>query len=98
VAFGPAEMVYSIYEGAGCKAADDIERLAAVVEGLQLLEDDYLGGSGSRGSGKVSLHKIRMQFRGNGLGPLQPLGEEFTTLAALKEALPGIQKQIQGLI
>lgn len=98
VSFGPAEMVYSIYEGAGCKAADDIERLGAVIEGMQLLEDDYLGGSGSRGSGKVSLHKIRMQFRGNGLGPLQPLGEEFSTLAALKEALPGIQKQIQSLL
>ena len=58
--FGPAELVYSIYE------ADDIGRFANVVEGLQLLEDDYLGGSGSRGSGKVAFRNIRVYARARG--------------------------------
>lgn len=98
VAFGPAEIVYSIYDGAGTNAQDDIARLGAVLEGLQLLEDDYLGGSGSRGSGKVRLQKISVQFRGDGLGPLQPLGEEYASLAALKESLADLQTQIQGLL
>ena len=69
--FGPAELVYSIYEGTdenGHTIADpktDVNRLRTVVEGLQLLEDDYLGGLGSRGSGKVELQKIQVSVRGN---------------------------------
>ena len=58
--FGPAEMVYSIYE------ADDIARFANVIEGMQLLQDDYLGGSGSRGSGKVAFQNIRLYARARG--------------------------------
>jgi len=58
--FGPAEMVYSIYE------PTDVARFENVVEGMQLLEDDYLGGSGSRGSGKVAFHDIRVYARARG--------------------------------
>jgi CRISPR-associated protein Csm3 len=45
--FAPVEMVYNLY------APGDDERLALVLESLALLEDDYLGGLGSRGSGQV---------------------------------------------
>jgi len=55
--FGPEELVYSIYEAA------DIARFKNVIEGMQLLEDDYLGGSGSRGSGKVAFRDIRIYAR-----------------------------------
>ena len=55
--FGPAELVYSIYEAA------DLGRFARVIEGMQLLEDDYLGGSGSRGSGKVAFRNIQIYTR-----------------------------------
>ncbi len=58
--FGPAEMVYSIYD------QDDVTRFANVVEGMQLLEDDYLGGSGSRGSGKVVFRNIQVYARARG--------------------------------
>lgn len=58
--FGPAEMVYSIYEGV------DIDRFSDVVDGMQLLEDDYLGGSGSRGSGKVAFRAIDVYTRARG--------------------------------
>jgi CRISPR-associated protein Csm3 len=67
--FGPAELVYSIYEGTDDKGngiADpnkDVERLRILVKGLQLLEDDYLGGLGSRGSGKVQLEGITVSVR-----------------------------------
>jgi len=30
---------------------------------LKLLESDYLGGSGSRGYGKISLRNIKIEFR-----------------------------------
>jgi len=61
--FGPAELVYSVYEGAGCDPQQDVARLRTVVDGLQLLEDDYLGGLGSRGSGKVTLQQIKLTVR-----------------------------------
>ena len=50
--FGPLQMVYSIYEGA------DIERFRQVFRCLALLEDDYLGGLGSRGSGRIQFRQI----------------------------------------
>lgn len=53
VIFGEAEMVYSLYDGTGCDSQIDLTRFKTVITGLQLLEDDYLGGLGSRGSGKV---------------------------------------------
>jgi CRISPR-associated protein Csm3 len=60
VTFGEGEMVYSIYGGDGFDPSRDISRFATVVRGLQLLEDDYLGGLGSRGSGKVRLTGIKV--------------------------------------
>jgi CRISPR-associated protein Csm3 len=56
--FGPAELVFSIYEHA------DFARLKFVLEALQLVEDDYLGGAGSRGSGKIKFANLRVNARG----------------------------------
>ena len=39
---------------------------ARVLEGLRLLEDDALGGGGSRGSGRVRLANLRLVWRGRG--------------------------------
>jgi CRISPR-associated protein Csm3 len=38
--------------------------LARVAEGLRLLEDDALGGGGSRGSGRVSFNALQLAWRG----------------------------------
>jgi CRISPR-associated protein Csm3 len=45
-----------------CEA--DRELPARVVEALRLLEDDALGGGGSRGSGRVKLSNLRLTWRG----------------------------------
>ncbi|MFZ5917324.1 MAG: type III-A CRISPR-associated RAMP protein Csm3 [Chloroflexota bacterium] len=45
--FAPMELVFSIY------LPSDIELFGHLLTSLQLVEDDYLGGQGSRGSGKV---------------------------------------------
>jgi len=58
--FGPAELVFSIYEQA------DYGRLKLVIDALQLVEDDYLGGGGSRGSGKVRFVNIEVTARKSG--------------------------------
>ena len=51
------ELVYSVYH------ASDLARLVGVVEALQLLEDDYLGGLGSRGGGKIAFEQIEIYAR-----------------------------------
>ena len=45
---------------------EDKALAAVLVEGLRLLEDDSLGGGGSRGSGSVALAKLRLAWRGRG--------------------------------
>jgi CRISPR-associated protein Csm3 len=58
--FGPAELVFGVYEKA------DFERFKLVVEALQLVEDDYLGGGGSRGNGKIQFNQIHVSARAQG--------------------------------
>jgi CRISPR-associated protein Csm3 len=84
--FGGAELVYSVYDGDGCSAAKDVERLKTLLEGLQLVEDDYLGGLGSRGSGKVRFQNIKVQVRAkaNYLDNPKPIGA-FESLSQLLE-------------
>src|SRR3954468_5152717 len=44
---------------------DEDKALAArLIEGLRLLEDDSLGGGGSRGSGRVRFANIALKWRG----------------------------------
>src|SRR5207302_5435844 len=43
---------------------EDAPLFQRVLEGLRLLEDDSLGGGGSRGSGRVSFSKLRLVWRG----------------------------------
>lgn len=80
--FGEGQMVYSLYSGDDCSLQKDQQRFRVLLEGLQLLEDDYLGGLGSRGSGRVCFRQINVCFRSakEALSPCQTLGE-FSTLA-----------------
>jgi len=88
--FGPAELVYSIYEAA------DVARFANVVEGMQLLEDDYLGGSGSRGSGKVAFRNITLMVRARGnYRQGETYADSFGALAQLAKVLPDVMAWIQ---
>ena len=53
------EMVFSLYDfenSDGNVPKPDLEFLGDLIESLQLLEDTYLGGLGSRGSGKVKFY------------------------------------------
>jgi CRISPR-associated protein Csm3 len=52
--FEPLEIVFNVYSG------DGLQRLPGVLVALQLVEDDYLGGLGSRGSGKVSFTDLTL--------------------------------------
>jgi CRISPR-associated protein Csm3 len=52
--FKPLGLVFNIYTQA------DLARWPHVVTALQLLEDDYLGGLGSRGSGQVNFKRLEV--------------------------------------
>ncbi|MBV9770863.1 MAG: type III-A CRISPR-associated RAMP protein Csm3, partial [Bryobacterales bacterium] len=45
---------------------EDRELLPRLVEALRLLEDDSLGGGGSRGNGRVALSGLKLTWRGRG--------------------------------
>ncbi|HDQ34946.1 MAG TPA: type III-A CRISPR-associated RAMP protein Csm3 [Chloroflexi bacterium] len=82
--FGPAELVYSVYGGDVGDPQQDVAHLKTLIAGLQLLEDDYLGGLGSRGSGKVALAEIKVTVRKGTLDQAQPAGAAtYATLAEL---------------
>ncbi len=96
--FGKAELVYSIYNGAECDPAQDIARLRTLAEGLQLLEDDYLGGQGSRGAGKVALKDITVAIRsGDYLADPTQLGV-FSDLAEFINGLEALTDQVRNRI
>ena len=48
------EMVFAVYE------PEDDARIRLVFEAMTLLEDNYIGGYGSRGSGKITFEKIEL--------------------------------------
>jgi CRISPR-associated protein Csm3 len=72
---------------------EDASLPALVVQGLRLLEDDALGGGGSRGSGRVSFGNLKLTWRGK---------EYYATGAAEREiasgaALSALQEKLQEI-
>src|SRR5437016_1311217 len=59
---------------------EDAPLFARVVEGLRLLEDDALGGGGSRGSGRVRFSNLKLTWRGKAY---------YSSGAAEKELIAG---------
>lgn len=52
--FSPMEMIYNIFE------KEDVGLMVKIFEAMELLENDYLGGMGSRGYGKISFQNIKV--------------------------------------
>lgn len=55
--FKPLELVFNFYEAA------DVTRFSDVLRGLRLVTDDYLGGHGSRGAGKVAFEELTLTLK-----------------------------------
>src|ERR1700704_5236837 len=69
---------------------EDAPLFLRVLEGLRLLEDDALGGGGSRGSGRVSFSGLKLVWRGKNYyatgAPEKEIGSG-ATLAAIQSAV-----------
>jgi CRISPR-associated protein Csm3 len=73
-------------------ADGDAALAALLVQGLRLLEDDALGGSGSRGSGRVRFSDCRLVWRGKGFY----LGEGGETELLPNGDLAALQELVRG--
>ena len=65
--FGPFQIVHSLYtqneNDRNKQFQDELQLFDTVLTGMELLEDDYLGGSGSRGSGQIAFENLTMAFK-----------------------------------
>ena len=98
--FEPFEFVYSLYDldGAGCAA--DIEWLSSLFRVMEMLEDDYLGGYGSRGAGKIAFRNVTVTCKSKAYYEGQAKPVVFPTcdgVAALRpdEYVARINKSLQ---
>jgi len=83
------ELVYGVYD-MDDGGETDLENLATVQRGMVLLEDDALGGSGTRGYGKVSFDAGDAEFevrRSDDYGPEGHEGRTASTIEAVGEIL-----------
>ncbi len=64
-----AQFIFDVYQ------KEDRERLKLLFEGMRLLEDSYLGGGGTRGSGQVEFKNIEIEAKDKSvyIGEGQPL-------------------------
>jgi CRISPR-associated protein Csm3 len=80
-AFDGFELVFSIYR------QQDITLFVRVLEAMQLLQDDYLGGQGSRGSGKIAFEDVQIGCRArNDYGTEKRWQDAPNTVAAILAA------------
>lgn len=89
--FGPARLTLFRYAG------DDFrQHLNVLLEGLELLEADYLGSSGSRGSGRISFRDLSMEVlefpSGGGLPVRRTVPD--TPLPSLRELVHRVDELI----
>jgi CRISPR-associated protein Csm3 len=79
---------------------EDPELLKVVFEGMRLLEDDYLGGYGSRGSGKVRFENIEVILRPKAYYFGERVEERLTQKTTVQDILAdydNIKQKLNGL-
>ena len=87
--FGPAEIVYSVYVGENEEAPKVAGWFKHVIEALDYLEDDYLGGMGTRGNGRVTFTNLKLETRrvdANGYAAREEVELGATTVREIDKA------------
>jgi len=91
--FAPLHLSLFRYDG------DAPDLLDLLIEGMELLEADYLGGSGSRGSGRVAFEEIQVGqliLPEGRRGETQRFDRALADLAALRGALDDVRDWMSG--
>ena len=100
--FGPFTMVFNFYEGDNFTIEDDVELLRCLFEAMELLEDDYLGGMGSRGYGRVKFQELKLTLKtaDHYTDPQKAPRKivEKTDVASLRDEEENIVNQIKTLL
>jgi CRISPR-associated protein Csm3 len=65
--FGPFQIIHSFYtqdqSNLDTQLRSEIQLFDTVLKGMELLGDDYLGGSGSRGAGQIVFENLELIFK-----------------------------------
>jgi len=77
---------------------EDAPLFDRVIEGLRLLEDDSLGGGGSRGSGRVSFGSLRLVWRGREYYASGAAEKEIASGAALAAIQTAVKEAAWGFL
>ena len=84
VSFGPLKIVHSLYTENQTDTATQLQAelrfFQIILIAMELLEDDYLGGSGSRGYGQIAFKNMKMLFKSRKYYE-DPAAHPITTLA-----------------
>ncbi len=95
--FQGCRLAYSIY---GVHApdtdGDEFDWFFHIIQMLQLVEDDYLGSSGSRGSGRVRFENLRVSTRHTGDYMQEIIVGEFSGVQELWENQPEVLAQLRS--
>ncbi|KHD34259.1 hypothetical protein NL50_17695 [Clostridium acetobutylicum] len=85
------EVIYTIYN------EEDINNFKHLIEGFQFLEDDYLGGNGTRGYGKVELNNIRVFIKTINDYTSKQIGEVIASLNEINDTwIENLKKQMSS--
>jgi CRISPR-associated protein Csm3 len=86
--FGPMEMTLNIYR------FSDLDLFQELLEVMRLLEDDYLGGGGSRGSGRIEFRELSVTIK-----PIDSYSQPQATLYSTDPTtLKGLIEQEEVLV
>ena len=65
--FGPFQIIHGFYtrgqDDLNTQLTNEIQLFDTVLKGMELLGDDYLGGSGSRGAGQIVFEDLKLTFK-----------------------------------
>ena len=99
-------IIYDLYKRPAEDVEKEVERLKVLLEGMMRLEDNFLGGYGSRGSGRVKFKEIEIRFnppsyyRGEGqYKSIKPeAGEKWKSVADIVNEFDRIKEELIGEI
>lgn len=89
--FKSFELVYSLYE------PRDWDGFRTLARAMQLLEDDYLGGMGSRGGGKVRFTELELLAKARAGYERAEAQREKRVFGSLQELLAGLDEVLTWL-